>query len=166
MSICRKSLITAAMLLIISIILSSPVKAAGASENLSELLIPTLNGLAGKPIPGTSPVEYYPSSLKSAYKPTETMVSDTNNLPVNTIVKYEIKEVKKYYDPMTGIEVPSADREPGGTYREVVTKEEVAHYYKVSLTQTEYGDKKATNAKPLYFKWTEVDGKKVLTQDG
>ena len=40
-----------------------------------------------------------------------------------------------------------------------------AKYYTVSLKQTEYGDKTEQNAKPMYFKWVDVDGNKQLTQD-
>ena len=44
----------------------SPVYAAGASADSAELLVPTLDSLAGKPIAGSNPQEFYPDNLKSA----------------------------------------------------------------------------------------------------
>ena len=84
----------------------------------------------------------------------------------NTITLYDKKEVIKYYDPTTGKEVAEADRLPDVEYKEVSTIETTPKYYTVSLKQTEYGDKTEPSAKPMYFKWVDVDGNKQLTQDG
>ena len=102
----------------------------------------------------------------SAYTLTETTVSDPENLPDNVITLYDKTEVIKYYDPTTGEEVAEADRQEGVEYKEVTTIETTPKYYTVSLKQTEYGDKNAASAKPVYFKWIDVDGKKSLTQIG
>ena len=73
----------------------------------------------------------------------------------------------KYYDPTTGEEVAEADRQEGVEYKEVTTIETTPKYYTVSLKQTEYGDKTADSAKPIYFKWTtDADGNKQFTQEG
>ena len=111
---------------------------------------------------------YTPDKLKdSAYTLTETTVSDPENLPDNVITLYDKTEVTKYYDPTTGLEVAESDRQEGVEYKEVTTIETTPKYYTVSLKQTEYGDKTADSAKPVYFKWTtDADGNKQLTQDG
>ncbi len=84
---------------------------------------------------------YDTTKLKgSGYNLTETTVSDPDNLPANTIVKYEVNEVTKYYDPTTGLEVAEGDKQEGVNYKEVVTKETIPHYYTVTLNKTEYGD--------------------------
>ena len=99
----------------------------------------------------------------SAYTLTETASADEPN----TITLYDKETVTKYFDPQTGKEVAEADRQEGVEYKEVSTIQTTPKYYTVSLKQTEYGDKIADSAKPLYFKWsTDTDGNKQLTQDG
>ena len=106
---------------------------------------------------------YDPSKLKdSAYTLTEAASADEPN----TITLYDKTEVIKYYDPTTGEEVAEADRQEGVEYKEVTTIETTPKYYTVSLKQTEYGDKTADSAKPVYFKWTtDADGNKEFTQE-
>ena len=94
---------------------------------------------------------------QSSYSLSETTVSDPDNLPVNTIVKYEVKEVTKYYDPTTGLEVAEGDKQEGVNYKEVVTKETIPHYYTVTLNKTEYGD--SSGDETLTYGWEEnADG--------
>ncbi len=119
--------------------------AAGADSDVTKLGIPTLDTLAGQEIPdGDGAV--YPNS---GYTLTPVTPADTSNLDDNVIVKYEIKEVTKYYDPQTGLEVAEADKQEGVNYREVVTKETLPHYYEVNLAKTEYG----RGANKIYFNW-------------
>ena len=127
------------------------------SSTGSVALIETTQDKALYTTPDGKYYTYDTTKLKgSGYNLTETTVSDPDNLPANTIVKYEIKEVTKYYDPTTGLEVAEGDKQEGVNYKEVVTKEKIPHYYTVTLNKTEYGDKNATSAKPLYFKWVDV----------
>lgn len=65
----------------------SPVYAAGASADSAELLVPTLDSLAGKPIAGSNPQEFYPDNLKSAY-----FLTETSGTGENIITKYIINE--------------------------------------------------------------------------
>ena len=95
---------------------------------------------------------YDTTKLKgSGYNLTETTVSDPDNLPANTIVKYEVNDVTKYYDPTTGLEVAEGDKQEGVNYKEVVTKETIPHYYTVTLNKTEYGD--SSGNETLTYGW-------------
>ncbi len=117
---------------------------------------PTLEYVAGKEIPNTDPVEYYPNDLKSAYTLTQV---DTQSS--NTITQYIINETTKYYDPTTGEEIATADKVDGVDYIEAVYKETTPQYYTVNLSITEYGHKDgATDIK--YFKYDAEN--KVFTE--
>lgn len=148
--------------------------AQGADPDVETLKVPTLDKLHtagtlipgsedkdadGNPIDGTAKV--YP---ESGYTLTEIPNADPNNLPNNTITKYEIKETTKYYDPATGAEVQQPNLDPNITYKQVQTKEIIPHYYTVALKQTEYGTPNAENAVSHYYKWQTTDGKTSLVE--
>ena len=77
---------------------------------------------------------------------------DTNKLKDSA---YTLTEAASADEPNT---ITLYDKNADGTV--------TAKYYTVSLKQTEYGDKTVPSAKPMYFKWADVDGNRQLTQDG
>ena len=106
------------------------------SSAMAEGFKPTLDSLAGKPIVGTDPVEYYPQDLKSGYTVTEITNVDPDNLPANTITVYDVNEETKAITPM---------------------------YYEVNLIQTGYGHKDSYDS-IKYFKYTtDTNGNNILT---
>ena len=136
--------------------LATPAFAAGADTDVSKLGTPTLDTLAGQEIPdGNGAV--YPNS---GYTLKEVFPADIENLPHNVITKYEIKEITKYYDPTTGVEVAEGSRQPDVEYKEVVTKETIPHYYEVNLANTNYG----SGTQSIIFNWELNDGKYTLKE--
>ena len=120
------------------------------SSTGSTALVETTSDKALYSTPDGKYYTYDSNKLKnSGYTLTKVTPADTSNLDDNVIVKYEIKEVTKYYDPQTGLEVAEADKQEGVNYREVLTKETVPHYYEVNLAKTEYG----SGAEKIYFNW-------------
>ncbi len=74
-----------------------------------------------------------PALPQSEYSLSEFTPEDVTNLPEGTVVKYELKDVVKYYDK-TNMELIDADqRVDGGEYIEVKTKESIAHYYNMEV---------------------------------
>lgn len=82
--------------------------------------IPTLDALAGQPIPNTSPIQYYPNDLASAYSLTK--INDVDNFDWDNfngdlITLYEINPVTRaleevyyvlnYKNPLDGIFTPT-----------------------------------------------------------
>ena len=120
------------------------------SSTGSTALVETTSDKALYSTPDGKYYTYDNNKLKnSGYTLTKVTPSDPDNLDDNVIVKYEIKEVTKYYDPQTGLEVAEGDKQDGVNYREVVTKETVPHYYEVNPAKTEYGN----GSEKIYFNW-------------
>ena len=107
---------------------------SGAS---AETFTPTLDSLAGQPIEGTNPVEYYPSDLKSGYTVTLLENATPNNLPENAITIYDLNPE---------------------------THEITPQYYAINLVQTDYGHKDNYDS-VKYFKFeTDANGNKTFAQ--
>ena len=71
----------------------------------------------------------------------------------NIITKFEVVNVTKYYDKITG-ELVKTPLE-GVDYKVVQTKEFVPVYYSVDLKQTIYGHQDAVNKEVKYYSWSE-----------
>lgn len=70
----------------------------------------------------------------------------------NIITKFEVVNVTKYYDKITG-ELVKTPLE-GVDYKVVQTKEFVPVYYSVDLKQTIYGHQDAVNKEVKYYSWS------------
>ena len=143
---------TAALSLALSFFITAPAMAEAPpvplSENNTESGVSAKTTLSG-----------------SAYTLNEIPDADPQNLPDGAITLYEKTAVTKYFDPTTGQEVAAGDRQPDVEYKEVTTYETTPKYYTLSLNKTEYGDKNAPGAIPIYYKWTtDGTGNKQLTQ--
>ena len=71
----------------------------------------------------------------------------------NIITKFEVVNVTKYYDKITG-ELVKTPLE-GVDYKVVQTKEFTPVYYSVDLKQTIYGHQDAVNKEVKYYSWSE-----------
>ena len=71
----------------------------------------------------------------------------------NIITKFEVVNVTKYYDKITG-ELVKTPLE-GVDYKVVQTKEFAPVYYSVDLKQTIYGHQDAVNKEVKYYSWSE-----------
>ena len=80
-----------------------------------------------------------------------TRPNETDPLPKNVITLYDTVGVVKYYDLMTGQEVPSDKLIEGGKYKEVTVQQAVPKYYTAELKQVEYGDKDSAAGAPEIF---------------
>jgi len=102
---------------------------------MAEGFKPTLDSLAGQPVAGSDPVEYYPQDLKSGYTVTEITNADPDNLPENAITVYE---------------------------KDAETKKLTPKYYEVNLAETEYGNTNKYDSVSYYKFSIDSNGKKVL----